>query len=163
MRKIILAGMSLVMMASLSLAATYDISVGGTNGYPDYYGRKLTTIERHFNLASGGINYATGSVIEVIAVPATSVIMGVTYSMPIASTNNSIWALGRSDNSTVMNATIDSTNAVWAAATLYATPYFTPVNEYITLKITEGGDPSGYVGEFDIKVLILDANSYQNN
>ena len=158
MKKLLLALFAGLMVSSV-FATTYDLTVGGTNGYPDFYGRKVYTITRTLDLAVNQSTAYGADTIKFINIPPTSVVLGVTYAVPVAVTNTPVTMnVGDVGSATRYGSSVNITTTV--AETLYATPNFKSTYDY--LRVTFSAAP-GNTGKIVLKLLMLDLNSYQGD
>jgi hypothetical protein len=159
MRKLLAIGAVVLGSVGALMAATYDNSVGGTNGYPAFLGRSLYTINRSVDFSTYTNTVAADDVVKLINIPATSIVLQVCYRLPTATTNDTfarIYTGG--DNSTIVGQ-IDATNPVWATEAVYTTPTMHVNNDDIRVSFTNIN--AGSVGKVDVTAVILDVNHYQ--
>jgi hypothetical protein len=157
MKKILLIGALVASTVVGSWATTWDNTVGGTNGYPAFLGRKVYTISREINLATYTNTITTSDVVKMINVPATSVVLAVTYCIPTVCTNSTTLDIGDNGSATRFVSNLDVTAAGSQVETLSATPLMK--NNVADIRLTADG-ALGHTGIIRVKACILDLNQY---
>lgn len=158
MKKLIAIGALAVAMAGSAFATTWDNSVGGTNGYPSFLGRRCYTISQSIDLSTYTNTIAGSDIIKMINIPPTTTVLAVTYCIPTVCTNSTTIDIGDSGSATRFKSNLDVTAAGSKTETLYATPIIkTTVDD---VRITADG-ALGHTGVIRVKAVLLDLNEYQ--
>lgn len=139
--------------ASACYATTYDNTVGGTNGLPDAYGEKVYCISQTLDLSTYASSIVSNDLVKMINIPSETVLLGVTYQISTATTNDVHFSIGDAD-ADLIAADIDGTNATYATETLYATPKLETSATHIGLTVTT--NDFGHTGVIKVKALLLD-------
>lgn len=140
--------------AATCYATTYDNTVGGTNGLPDAYGQKVYCIAQTIDLSTYGSSIVSNDLVKMINVPSGSVLLGATYQITTATTNDVHFSIGDAD-ADLIAADVTGTNATYATETLYATPKLETSTTYIGLTATT--NDFGHTGVIKVKALLLNA------
>lgn len=157
MKKILAAGAMMLAAVSGVFATSYDTTVGGTSGYPSFAGRKAYTIVRRLDLSTYTNNVLANDVVKMINIPATSVVLAVSYYMPTVATNSTTVDIGDSGSATRFKSNLDITADGSKTEALYATPIIKGAASDV--RITADGD-LGHTGVFVIKAVLMDLNEY---
>ncbi len=154
MRKKLIMVALLAGLAGSVLATTWDNTVGGTVGYPAFLGRPVYTMAKTVNFATDTNNYASGDVIKLFNVPATTVVLSVTYKVSTACTNAAFFDIGTAVNSNTFCNALDGNTAL--AETLYATPLLVKAVDDIRMVVKTNA--AGNTGVITVKANMLNVN-----
>lgn len=158
MKKLAIIGVSILGLASLASATTYDDTVGGSIGYPAFAARPTYTLVKSIDFSTDTNNYLEDDIIKVINLPATSVVLNATYTMRTATTNDVWFDIGISGSTTAIKDSLAGTNPIYATETLFASPFI--VGAVNDIRLTCHTNDVGHTGVITIKADILNLNEY---